>query len=200
MADDNSTVRKARKSVAPYPEYSQIVEYLAQSEHLPALTAADLPEGVLGAYVMPGFADSEYKKPVIELDRFYTGSSSPANVAATVLHEFTHASQSAMRKQVKNAGTQFKEAHSKLYSGPDRTRERDMPLAELAKQLDASWADENAGYRSAPFEIQAFGVGNSATKTPSSGRPPPHLDATAATEFMILLDLAMRDLQAQQKK
>jgi hypothetical protein len=48
-------------------------------------------------------------------------------------------------------------------------------------------------------EITAFGVGNHSSALPVNNPAPAHLDATAATEFMILLDLAMRDMAKQNK-
>lgn len=199
MADKDTLLTKALAAAGKYPEYGKLAAYLASVGKMPDMRTAVLDEGVRGQYVLPGYGDKRYTKPTLELDKYFVASSSPTQIASTVLHELTHSAQDAFREEAKGTNRQFVEGYKKLYETKASQREQDMPLRRLADSLNATWAQTNQNYRSAPFEIQAFGVGNAATKRPEStgAGAPAHLDATAATEFMILLDLATR---AQQQK
>lgn len=117
----------------------------------------------------------------------------------TMTHEMVHAAQDRMGKQVNNpkyTSPQFKKAYRTL----------GLDSAALAKAVSSNWVKSDRAatgslYRTTAPEIAAFGVGNSIV--PQAWRDtgavthaaPPHMDATAAQEFMILLDLATRNLR-----
>lgn len=64
---------------------------------------------------------------------------------------------------------------------------------KLAALLDPNFVKKNSDYRASSTEIPAFGVGNMVNPwLDSDSKAPNHLDATMATEAMILLDLAKR--------
>ena len=69
------------------------------------------------------------------------------------------------------------------------------PVAQAAA-FNPAWVAANRDYRSTAGELLGFAMGNSAPvgveRNPAS-KVPLHLDATLATEFMILLDLATRE-------
>lgn len=106
-------------------------------------------------------------------------------------HELTHSAQSEMRTQaVQNPA--FKKIYDQLYGA----RGSGEKAVETARSLAPAWTDNlvNAAYRSSPRELQAFGVGMSPQPdTRYEVRAPLHVDPTLATEFMILLDAAIRN-------
>lgn len=178
-----STPNPAAKIVGDTDVGAQILAYLVAANKLPQSSVQKLPDQTYGVY--------SPRENTIRLQDFtsdYWRDAYP-NVAT---HEMVHAAQNAMDKQNGLfASEQFSSAVSKLTTqGP-------------AVALSPLWAEANR-YRSSPLEAQAFGVAEHAAPSPQLKKvfpaPPAHLDATAATEFMILLDLAMRDLQAKQKK
>jgi hypothetical protein len=128
----------------------------------------------------------------------------------TLVHELTHSAVRQLQMQygengtyygAANKPTQFTNAADKLlrFTTPDFKAGKSPPAQELAKKLDPAWLAKNQDYRASQSELPAFAMGN---MTPGARadlfRPPPaHLEATLATEMMILLDLATRE---QKKK
>jgi hypothetical protein len=103
----------------------------------------------------------------------------------------THAADRQMMQQAREQSmfgkdNQFTEAYQKLVGPEGRNR------TDLARKVNPDWASDNQYYRALPQEIAAHGVG--AFSGPNTqDRAPNHVDATAATEFQILLDLAQRN-------
>jgi hypothetical protein len=83
-------------------------------------------------------------------------------------------------------GGQYADAFEKLYLNGNRQK--------FASQLDPQWTADNAGYRSANYELGPWGVGNTIQGRNTEGAPD-HLDSTMATETDILAELAKRDQQ-----
>ena len=113
------------------------------------------------------------------------------NVGPGVLsHELTHSAQSEMVMQAVQDPV-FRKIYEQLYGAKgsgDKT-------VETARALAPAWTDNpvNAAYRTTPRELQAFGVGMSPQPDARyEVRAPLHVDPTIATEFMILLDAAIR--------
>lgn len=199
----DALMQKVLSSASTNPAFQQLMQYLQTSGKVPDMKADYLGEGVRGAYITPGYTDKKYSKPTIVLDDLLIASR-PQAAVSTLIHELTHAADSSMYSQAmdKKAGTQFKEAHGKLredfskrYSAPGR-----IPAVETARKLDPQWLFRNEDYRATSDELHSFAVGNSAVPQTRLQSGPAHLDATLATELMILLDLAQRDLQSRNKK
>jgi len=95
--------------------------------------------------------------------------------------------QQAIEQGMFGDSNQFTEAYEKLVGQEGRNR------TELARRLKPEWAAENRLYRADPKEIAAHGVGAFAGPTLQT-RGPRHVDATAATELRILMDLAQRNV------
>ena len=86
----------------------------------------------------------------------------------------------------------FKKLYEQLY-GAKGSGEK---AVDTARSFAPAWTDNpvNAAYRSSPRELQAFGVGMSPQPDARyEVRAPLHVDPTIATEFMILLDAAIRN-------
>lgn len=117
----------------------------------------------------------------------------PKEVRPSLLtHEMTHAADRQMKQQAIEQGmfgksTPYTEAYEKLVGKEGRNR------SEIARKMYPEWAEENEYYRSSPEELAAHGMGAFAGPT-LQRRGPRHVDATAATELQILLDLAQRNV------
>lgn len=192
---DQSIINRAVQSADKYPEYRQLLNYLISSGGNVPLTVDDLEHGEKAAYMVPGYAEKRSKEPWIALDRFESAMSKPDRLAETLIHELTHAAQYRMDTQAEKGGNeQFTTAYNKLYGGENAKSQQGRPGPQLASKINKNFTSTESGYRSTPWELSAYGVGNSATKRTDYSAPP-HIDATMATEFMILLDLAMRGLK-----
>jgi hypothetical protein len=115
-----------------------------------------------------------------------------ALVPSVLTHEMTHAAdrqmkQQAMEQSMFGNGNQFTEAYEKMV-GPEG-RNRTLLLRKRYPEFEL----DNRYYRSEPKEVAAHGIG--AYSGPNiQDRAPRHVDATAATEFQILMDLAQRNV------
>ena len=111
---------------------------------------------------------------------------------SVLIHEATHAADRQMEQQAMEQGlfgnNQFTEAYEKLVGpeGQNRTK--------VARAIDPQWARVYGDYRAKPKEIAGFGVGAFAKNPSHEGSAPDHVDATAAQELMILLELAQRNV------
>jgi hypothetical protein len=111
---------------------------------------------------------------------------------SALVHEMTHAADRQIKQQAMEQGmfgknNQLTEAYKKLVGPEGRNR------TEVVRRMYPEYARDYSDYRTTPKEIAAFGV-SAFAKNPSRGFAPEHLDATAAQEFMILLDLAQRNV------
>lgn len=175
------------------PLYQQLIDYLAARQLMPPMNDAALRYGTRGARYLPTVNDPLGR---IAID------AEQANLG-TIPHELTHVADEDVYKlyyslrnkfNLTDAEDRFVKGFEKLvFKSPGSvteslTADRRRQLANL---LDKDWAAKNAGYRSAPDELAAFGVGS--TASPDKFHAPPlHLDPTMASEFSILLDLANR--------
>ncbi len=118
---------------------------------------------------------------------------SPSSVESDMLHELTHAAQFALEGQFrKSKPNQFTEAYTKLIGESAISAGQ---VDSMINRLDPKASKEMSKYRRQPIENQAFAVADSVfpeQKLPAIRQPGAHSNATLATEFMILLDLADR--------
>jgi len=179
---------EARKGDA----YRLMEEYLATRDAMPTIKAKKLPEptnAVFTALRLPAGRGTI----TVHKDPEVMAAIGPSLMA----HELAHAADRQMGQQaseqssVFGGGNQFTEAYDKMVgrgpfvSGKKRT--------ELARKVNPDWASFNKGYRASPEEIAGHGVGAFAPGKNMQDSAPLHVDATAATEFQILLDLAQRN-------
>lgn len=173
------------RAASEKPEYRAVADYLMARRAMPPIEERYLSDGVSGMYERNTiFGNDLPRNGKVTLNK----SNSPSTSVGTLVHELTHAAQNQLSQQQasrkERAGPQFDDAYKKLMLGQ---------AGKLAALLNPQFAAKTSDYRSTSNELQAFGMGN----VMSPGRPdspaPAHTDATMATEFQILLDLAMRD-------
>jgi hypothetical protein len=165
--------------------YQDIEKYLQTRDAMPDVQiSSNLPEGTNGMF-------SSVNLP-IGSGQLKINKITPKQILPSVLtHEMAHAADRQMMQQAMEQGmfgknNQFTEAYEKLVGPKGRNR------TDLARKLNPEWASDNQFYRAIPQEIAAHGIG--AFSGPNTqDRAPKHVDATAATEFRILLDLAQRN-------
>lgn len=177
---------------AQHPEYLQTEQYLKERDAVPSMRLGYFPPTVNAAFQstrLP-FGSGEVKISDEIPAYFYKNNWGPSLVA----HEMAHAADRQMEQQAieqsrmnGGRGTQFSEAYEKLVGSGGKKR------TELARRLNPEWANENRRYRSSPEEIVAHGVG-AFSGVNNQERAPLHVDATAAQEYQILLDLARRNV------
>ena len=180
------------------PQYEQLMEYLSLRRSVPPQKMGYLGRDQ-GLYERNGPFSSELPRTgVITIDRA-TGD------ANTLVHELTHAAAAQLTSQYAEAPndffdflqkanpTQFTDAFQKIMLGE---RGKAMAPVQQAYTLGPEWTAKNKDYRSTSGELFGFAMGNSepigVERNPAS-TVPKHLDATLATQFMILLDLATRE-------
>jgi hypothetical protein len=177
---------EARKGEA----YQALEKYLQSRDQMPDIeVSGNLPEDADGMFTSNkiGIGSGTIK---IRKD------SPKATLSSLLSHEMTHAADRQMMQQAMEQGmfgdsNQYTEAYEKLVGKEGRNR------TELARDQRPEWAENNRYYRASPKEIAAYGVG--AFAGPTSQRPGPrHVDATAATELQILMDLAQRNVDKRQ--
>lgn len=173
-----------QRILADKPEYRAITDYLTARGKMPEMQTRWLGDGVNGRFDRNSVFGDELPK-----GGRITISSNPNAVdqKGTVVHELTHAVDAELINQYHSKkqppGKQFSDAYKKLRLGSD---------ANVAKTIAPEFALANRDYRASNTEVRAFGMGS--TQGGNSPYPAPaHIDSTAATEFQILLDLAMRD-------
>lgn len=174
----NSTVKRRPD------DYVALMQYLATRGAVPSFVEnRQLPEGAEG-----GFRQGSSVGPAGQVE---IAGTSPAFVG-TLLHELTHAAQVQMDKQRENAkaGSKFAAGYDKLIRNQGQTQRHQ----NLINRASPEWPEDYRGYRMNDYEPHAFGVGNQSSGIDPSQRAPAHVDPTLAQEFMILLDLATRDL------
>jgi hypothetical protein len=165
--------------------YQDQEKYLQIKDAMPDVEmTSNLPEGTNGMFTS---LNLPIGKGQLKLNK-----TTPKQVLPSVLtHELAHATDRQMMQQAMEQGmfgksNQFTEAYEKLVGPEGRNR------TDLARKLNPYWATDNQYYRALPQEIAAHGIG--AFSGPALQDPAPkHVDATAATEFRILLDLAQRN-------
>jgi hypothetical protein len=111
---------------------------------------------------------------------------------STIAHEVTHAADRQMEQQAMEQGlfgksNQFTEAYKKMVGKEGRNR------TQLLRKRYPEFEEDNRYYRSRPDEVAAHGIGAYSGPVMQDSAPR-HVDATAATEFRILMDLAQRNV------
>ena len=168
-------------------EAQQALEkYLQSRDEMPDIkVTGNLPEGTNGLFTSDNL---NIGSGTIKIHK----NTPKAALSSLLVHELTHAADRQMRQQAIEQGmfgnsNQYTEAYEKLVGPDGRNR------TQFARNLRPEWAAENRLYRADPKEIAAYGVGAFAGPT-LQGPGPRHVDATAATELRILMDLAQRNV------
>ena len=170
------------KKAGGIPEYQQMMDYLMTRRAVPEMRTRYLGDGVNGQFQYGGELPSRGKLTMSE----------GAGVN-TLVHEVTHAAERQMVNQYFEdtrsnaffvpASTQFSNAFNKVRLSSDS--------GDMTRILAPAWQKKESDYRATIGEAFAFGVANSVAPKNLNLRPaPPHVDATMATEFLILLVLA----------
>ncbi len=183
MADP--TVKRLLATAEQQPETVKILDFLKSQKAVPLMeTSLPAGENVYGRFT-----------PALNFLQV-----APSSTESDMLHELTHAAQFAMEKQFrKSRSNQFTEAYSKLVGESTVSGEQ---VDALTAKLDPKSSKQMRPYRRSPVELQAFAVADSVfpdQKIPEMRPPGPHVNATLATEFMILLDLADRGNKKNRK-
>jgi hypothetical protein len=183
---DGGEVEEMQSAARQGEAYQALEKYLQSRDQMPDVEVSDsLPEDADGMFTSNkiGIGSGTIK---IRKD------SPKATLSSLLSHEMTHAADRQMMQQAMEQGmfgdsNQYTEAYEKLVGKEGRNR------TKLARDQRPEWAENNRYYRASPKEIAAYGVG--AFAGPTSQRPGPrHVDATAATELRILMDLAQRNV------
>lgn len=207
MADyrsDSERLVDIVKDAGARPQYEQLMDYLSSRRSVPPTKFAYLSDSVSGEFSRNTMFGKEF--PRTGAIRLNYGAG-----ADTFVHELTHAAAVQLVNQYseepnkfmnfseKSTPTQFTDAFNKIMRGAVG---KDNPPVELAKVLDPVWTAANKDYRSTAGELLGFAMGNmvptkSGKVSIQDSRGPTHLDATLATDMMILLDLATRAQKAK---
>ena len=172
----------ARKGEA----YQELEKYLQSRGEMPSIKIGSyLPDETHGVFFSDraniGTGDIKINKNLHDM-----------YVPSTIAHEVTHAADRQMKQQAMEQGmfgksNQFTEAYEKMVGPEGRNR------TQLLRKRYPEFEEDNRYYRSRPDEVAAHGIG--AYSGPAmQDRAPRHVDATAATEFRILMDLAQRNV------
>jgi hypothetical protein len=184
MADSNKSVTELIKQAGSIPEYQQMMNYLSTRGAAPTI-AADPKLNFSGifrpgpTFSAPGSVGIRPKEPVEAL-----------------IHEVTHAADIQMVSQyMQESGRTSSSSAGPFKSTPFTDAYDKLDPAPLTKLMQPEWAGRASKYRATRPESRAFAIENAigpnVTKD-SVTRAPGHVDATIATEFMILLELAQR--------
>jgi hypothetical protein len=186
MLADGGEVESMQGEARKGEAYQALEKYLQSRDEMPSIKVTSrMPEGTDGIYTSDNL---NIGSGTIKINK----NTPKAALSSLLTHEMTHAADRQMKQQAIEQGmfgksNQYTEAYKKLVGPEGRNR------TELARLLKPEWAAENRLYRADPKEIAAHGVGAFAGPTLQT-RGPRHVDATAATEFRILMDLAQRNV------
>ncbi len=172
----------ARKGEA----YQELEKYLQSRDAMPSIKIGNLGSGATNAVFTSDRAN--FGDGAIMLSK----DTSKTFMPSILTHEMTHAADRQMMQQALEQGmfgknNQFTEAYKKMVGPEGRNR------TLLLRKRYPEFEQDNRYYRSEPKEVAAHGVGAYAGPN-IQDRAPRHVDATAATEFQILLDLAQRNV------
>ena len=179
LADAKDTARKGEA-------YQEMERYLQSRDAVPDIKVTGyLPEGTHGLFSSDrtnmGTGNIKVNRDVHE-----------TYMPSTIAHEMTHAADRQMMIQAKEQGmfgksNPFTEAYEKMVGSEGRNR------TQLLRKRYPEFEEDNRYYRSRPDEVAAHAIG--AYSGPVlQDRAPRHVDATAATELRILMDLAQRNV------
>lgn len=184
-----------------YPEYMKMMNYLGDANAVPNIAINKYMDSY-GEYHHPTFNDP--RGSIYMLSDGKTG---------TLMHELTHAVDTQIDDQAWRIHKQFQRTpeQKNFYDAYGKLKDtlvnpifgdRNLPSRriQLASMLGSQWQLENNDYRSTTPELAGFAIGNSVVPDRAYREGPPHLDATLATEFMTLLDLAHRAILKKSNK
>jgi len=194
-------IRKQRilKNATESPEYNALANYLMTRRAMPELNTSALLGDTRGRTEYPsGFGKSD----VPSRGRISLNWRIPEDQAtSTMTHEMTHAAHNEWGKQmfdisrrlrsnpetVTDDERRFYDAYDKIFgaAGPVKG------VAGMVNSFAPGWGKSEARYRASNEEVLPFGVGNMQA-FPGTYIAPPHVDTTAATEAVILNELATR--------
>ena len=170
------------KEAMNIPEYRQMMDYLQERKAVPKISSNKFGPGILGSFE----PTSKGKGDILV---------SPTADKGTVVHEMTHAVDHQMVQQyLENLSPAFKDAFEKLKFNPATPESKSAFRSdEVISKQSPSFKREAGNYRTDPGEAMAFAIQKHASPgSRAQSDAPSHIDATLATEFMILLDQAQR--------
>lgn len=195
-------IRLMRQIASEQPQYQELADYLMARSAMPPVKEGYLPEGTNAQYSRNAFLNRELPETG-EVTINY-GSNDPNSL----IHELTHAAHYQMGRQYRQEGVKDAEAKQRFKDAFDRLLRTNQQGAggmfatptvfqteAMASRLAPDWAKQNRRYRSSASELPAFAMGNQGAKG-----APAHVDPTLSTEFRVLLDMALRDAQANPYK
>jgi len=193
------------------PDYADIVKYLLLRDSQPKVKSGYLsgPDSEMDRY-------GEYHPATNTITMNSYLANNPKDGISHLTHEMTHAAKNAMGKQYYDIEQKRNKGLS-LMTGDGLTdqerqfRDNYLKINSLSSQgmmtpEEKTWYGKNSSYRATKGELQGFGVGNMnnpieySIDEPRPYNPPRNVDATNASEFMMLLDQATRLEQMMKKK
>lgn len=179
-------VAEAKDTARKGEAYQELEKYLQSRGEMPNIKVTSyLPEGTHGMFSSDraniGTGSIKINKNLHE-----------TYMPSTIAHEMTHAADRQMEQQAMEQGlfgksNQFTEAYKKMVGKEGRNR------TQLLRKRYPEFEEDNRYYRSRPDEVAAHGIGAYSGPVMQDSAPR-HVDATAATEFRILMDLAQRNV------
>ena len=195
-------IRLMRQIASEQPQYQELADYLMARSAMPPVKEGYLPADTNAQYSRNSFFGREL--PATGEVTINYGTNDPNSL----IHELTHAAHYQMGRQYRQqdvkdaeAKQRFKDAYDKLLrtneQGPGGmfTAPTVFQTEAMASRLAPDWAKQNSRYRSSVSELPAFAMGNQGARG-----APAHVDPTLSTEFRVLLDMALRDAQANPYK
>lgn len=202
---DTDFIERTKSKAEQNEDYRAMLEYLKSRDAVPDVKTGRMPshiDAVFSSMKLPFVGN--VGRGTIKINEDLTSSDYKKGTGpSTLAHEMAHAVDRQFEKQageqtgIFSRGNAFTDAYEKMVgSGGMREGRR---RADLARKYHPEWVAANRDYRATPYEIAAHGVGKYAGAT-NADDAPPHVDATAATEFQILLDLAKRNSKPAAKR
>lgn len=195
-------IRLMRQIASEQPQYQELADYLMARSAMPPVKEGFLPEGTNAQYSRNSFLSRELPETG-EVTINYN-----ANDPNSLIHELTHAAHYQMGRQYRQEGAKdveakqrFKDAYDRLLrtneqgAGGMFTAPTVFQTEAMASRLAPDWVKQNSRYRASVSELPAFAMGNQGARG-----APAHVDPTLSTEFRVLLDMALRDAQANPYK
>jgi hypothetical protein len=194
-------IRLMRQIASEQPQYQELADYLMARSAMPPVKEGYLPGGANAEYSRNTMFGREL--PATGEVTINYGSNDPNSL----IHELTHAAHYQMGRQYRQEGAKDAEAKQRFKDAYDRllrTNEQGLvgfaaptvfQTEAMASRLAPDWTKQNSRYRSSVSELPAFAMGNQGAKG-----APAHVDPTLSTEFRVLLDMALRDAQANPYK
>ena len=190
--------------------YKPLMDYLTARDRVPDIKTEYIPYEAMGVFSRNKGIDGRELGPAGAISLRENRLPPSDETTNTLLHELTHAAQHQLDVQYYDnyrtaaRDSQFNKGYEKLVFGGNAGGEATQnPIWHIIKKLPggAKFLADTPKSRTSESELRAYGVGNASVPQASQflSAAPQHVDPTMATEFMILLDLAMRDMAKQNK-